>query len=180
MKRDNEELSLNQTRLQHECSTCETDNIKQQSLISGLQTELLSLTKSVSAIQPGDVKLNLLNSTIQALHIVHSSTAVIVTSLQGKQKTMDGNINILQTSLDHLRGSVGIDLSYLNASFIQLDQHILSLNASLRTLHGNVGIDVAAFNSSLMKLDQHVKNLNINVNKNTNGNNNCTYSCKAK
>ena len=112
LKRDNEELSMNQTRLQHECSTCETDNIKQQSLISGLQTELLSLTKSVSTIQPGDVKLNLLNSTIQALHTVHSSTASIVTSLQGKQKTLDGSINFLHTSLDHLRGSVGIDVSY--------------------------------------------------------------------
>ena len=103
-------------------------------VISVIKVRLLTVIRTNS---------ELCYSTIQALHTVQSSTASIVTSLQGKQKTVDGNI--------------------------------MSLNASLRTLHGNVGIDVAALNSSLMKLDQHVKNLNINVSKNTNGNNNISY-----
>ena len=124
LKGENEELRRNQTNLQHEATR--------------LKTVTASLENTVSALQPGDFKLNLLNPTIQALHTVHSSTAAIVTSLQGKQKTMDGSIMSLNASLRTLHGSVGIDVAALNSSLMKLDQHVNNLNVNVnKNTNGN-------------------------------------------
>ena len=120
VKRDNEELKMNQTHLQLAATHL-------QAMITSLQN-IVSATKPVT---PVDVRLNLLNSTIQALHIVHSSTAAIVTSLQGKQNIMDGSIMSLNTSLRNLHGSVEIDVAALNCSLIQVNQHLKNLNINV-------------------------------------------------
>ena len=139
MKTKNEELQKNQTILTR---VYETRINQQQSVISGLQSELSSLTKTFNAVQTvstADVKLN---STMQALQTVHRATAAIVTSLQGKQqalqKQLDTNISHIVSNLTVLRGTVTVGLSSSNESFIQLDRHIESIKSEInKNVHGN-------------------------------------------
>ena len=94
-------------------------------------TALVNTARSIQSVTPVDVKLNPLNSTIDALHTVHSSTASIVTSLQGKQKIMEGSIMSLNASLQTLHGNVGIDIAALNSRLMKLDQHVKNLNINI-------------------------------------------------
>ena len=120
LRKVNEELRMNHTSLQHEATHLKT-----------VITSLVNTVSSIQTVTPVDVKLNLLNYTIQALHTVHSSTAAIVTSLQGKQNIMDGSILSLNVSLRHLHGSIGIDVAALNSSLMKLDQHVKNLSINV-------------------------------------------------
>ena len=132
LRKVNEELRMNHTSLHHEATHLKT-----------VITALVNTVSSIQSVTPVDVKLNLLNSTIEALHTLHSYTASIVTSLQGKQNIMDGSIMSLNTSLQHLHGSIGIDIAALNSSFIRLGQYVKNL--SINVNKNNYGKNICTY-----------------------------------
>ena len=167
LQTENIELKNNQSVLQHvvqnHTKQLEENKVlvnKQQSLIADLQMQV-SKSSSVTSrpFTPTDVKLHVLNASIQALQAVHSATVTEVTSLQKEQSVIRKAFEGLNVSFVNSNANVAMALGALNSSVAslgyRLETIVQSLNARLGSLNNSVGTTISGLRSLELKVNRN-------------------------